>query len=196
MKKSLMILMCTMLASGALATVDPDPDMLGVYFDTTANINCTTQAPSVPFFAYCIATNITAGEIFGVEFGYEILGGTGSYFRLAEILPSGSLNVGDSSLADSGTYIMGFSSPLPGNGANAIVATWQFLLLAPVSMEIFIGPSTPQSIPDGLPALEIGGVIVPIGVSTGLGNAAATINTECVVSTEEATFGSVKALFR
>jgi hypothetical protein len=196
MKKLVVLLMVSLMAASAFATVDEDPDMLGVYFDVGANDNCITAGASVPFTVYFMITSVSADNVFGVEFGYEIVGGTGLFFRLAEVLPAGSLNVGDSSNPALGDYIAGFASPQAGSGANVTVATWNMLLLAPVSLEFYLGPSFSESIADGLPAMEIGGTIVPLGLSTGIGNAAATVNGDCVVANEDVSFGSVKSLFR
>jgi hypothetical protein len=196
MKKLVVLLMVSLMAASAFATVDEDPDMLGVYFDLNANDNCGTFGPSVPFNVYFMITNVSAANVFGVEFGYELVGGTGLYFRLAEILPAGSLNVGTATNPAVGDYIVGFANPIPGSGANATVVTWQLLLLAPTSIDIYLGSSFSESIPDGLPAMEIGGTIAPLGLSTGIGNPAATINGDCVVATDDVSFGSVKSLFR
>ena len=70
------------------------------------------------------------------------------------------------------------------------------MLLAPTSLDIYLSASNPESIAEGLPAMEIGGTIVPLGLSTGIGNPAATVNGDCVVANEDVSFGSVKSLFR
>lgn len=198
MKKLVVLLLVSLMATTSFAVIDPDPDMLGVYFDLDANFNCTTAAPSVPFTAYFVITNPSAPEISGVEFGYTLVAsaGPGTFFRLSEILPAGGLNVGNSSLPDSGDYVVGLASPLPGQPA-VVMATWSVLLLAPQTLDFYLGPAVIESIPDGLPAMEIGGSIVPLGYSTGGSDIpAASVNGDCPVSVEETSFGSVKSLFR
>lgn len=205
MKTLLVIFLVGLMALPVLATVDEDPNMLGVYFDLNADMPCLTVPASSPFFAYVIITNCTAAEVFGLEFGYEMVtnppGQDPLLFRLAEILPLGALNVGNSANKMSGDYIMGLAAPVPGNGANITMVTWQYMLLAPIGLNIYLRSAIPESIPDGLPAMEIGGLIVPLGLSTGHPNEGlpvATVNGgQCsVVATEEVSFGSVKALFR
>lgn len=49
MKKLVVLLLVSLMATSAFAVVDPDPDMIGVYFDATADNNCTTAAANVPF---------------------------------------------------------------------------------------------------------------------------------------------------
>ncbi len=203
MKKLVVLLLVSLMATSAFATIDPDPNMIGIYFDMNADVNCTAAAASTPFFAYVFVTNVSHDQVYGVEYGYRVetvpAGQDAMLFRLAEILPAGALNVGNSTDKMVGDYIMGFATPVPGAGANVLVATWQYMLLAPMGLDMHIGPAVVESIPDGLPSLEIGGVIVPLGVSTGdpsLGIPAATVNGDCPVAIENASFGSVKSLFR
>jgi len=203
MKKLVVLLLVSLMATSAFATIDPDPDMIGVYFDETADVNCLTQGSGAGFFVFVVITNPTAPEVWGVEFGYRVAtvpaGQDASLFRLAEQLPSGALNVGNASDKMLGDYIIGFATPFPGAGNNVTVVSWQYMMLAAMGLEYYIGPSEVESIPDGLPAYEIGGEIAPLGVSTGhpaLGVPAATVNGDCVVATEDVSFGSVKSLFR
>ena len=178
--------------------VDPETDVIGVYFDKTADNNCKTAAANVPFFAYVTITNPSAAEVWGLEVGYEVVSSAGTtlLFRLANNLPAGAVDLGNSTDVFVGDYVVGLASPLPAAPAVQFV-TWQFLLLAPQTVEIFLGPSVVQSIPDGLPAYEIGGSIQSLGLSTGgPGIPVATVNGDCPVAVEDASFGSVKSLFR
>ena len=70
MKTLLVLVLSCFLASSVFAVIDPDPDMLGVYFDVTANENCMFVEANVPFFAYLILTNTTAPAINAYEFGF------------------------------------------------------------------------------------------------------------------------------
>jgi hypothetical protein len=197
MKKLVVLLLVSLMATTAFAVIDPDPNMLGVYFDTTADMNCVAAGPSVPFFAYVTITNPT-NDVYGLECGYrlESSAGPGMMFRLANQLPAGAVDLGNSTNLMAGDYVVGLANPLPASGAVQFI-TWQFLLLAPQSVDIFLGPSTVQSIDDGLPAYEIGGSIRPLGLSTGGVNVpVASVNGDCPVAVEETSFGSVKSLFR
>lgn len=199
MKKLVVLLLVSLMATSAFAQIDPDTDMLGVYFDTGAMENCTAAAPNVPFFAYVTITNPSAAEVHGLECGYAVsvpAGMEGLIFRLANNLPSGAVDLGNSTDILLGDYVVGLASPLPASSAVQFV-TWQFMLLSPMTVDIFLGPSNIESIPDGLPAYEIGGAIQSLGLSTGgPGIPVASINGDCPVAIEEASFGSVKSLFR
>ncbi|MDX2473594.1 MAG: hypothetical protein QNL91_07760 [Candidatus Krumholzibacteria bacterium] len=200
MKTLVVLLLVSLMATSAFAVIDPDTDMLGVYFDTTADNNCTTAAESIPFFAYVTITNPSAAEVHGIEFGYSLISsvGPGKMFRLLNTLPSGAVDLGTNTDLMLGDYVVGLAAPLPATEAVQFV-TWQFLLLEPQMVEIYLGPSTIQSIDDGLPAYEIGGSIQSLGLSTGQPSAGvpvATVNGDCAVAVEDASFGSVKSLFR
>jgi len=200
MKKLVVLLLVSLMATSAFAQIDPDTDMLGVYFDMGAMENCFTIGPSVPFFAYVTITNPSALEVHGLEFGYNLVsnGAPGTMFRLLNSLPAGAVDLGTSTDLMAGDYVVGLANPLPATSAVQFV-TWQFMLLAPQSVEIFLGPSTVESIDDGLPAYEIGGAIQSLGLSTGWPSAGvpvATVNGDCPVAIESASFGSVKSLFR
>ncbi len=67
MKKLVVILLVSMMAASAFAVTDPDPNMIGIYFDLNANDNCLTIGPSIPFNAYLILTNSTAPTISAYE---------------------------------------------------------------------------------------------------------------------------------
>ena len=198
MKNLIVLVLISLMATSAFAVIDPDTDMLGVYFDLNADSNCLDMGPSIPFMAFVTITNPSATEVHGLEFGYNLLnsGGPGTLFRLANILPAGAVDLGNSVDLVVGDYVVGLASPLPGQPAVQFV-TWQFMLLVPQTVEIFLGPSSIESIADGLPAYEIGGSILPLGLSTGgPATAVATVNGECVVAVDNASFGSVKSLFR
>jgi len=61
MRKLMIMLGCILFAGNVMATVDPDPDGIGVYFDMDGDVYCTTTAaPFANVVAYLLATNITA----------------------------------------------------------------------------------------------------------------------------------------
>jgi hypothetical protein len=191
--------MVSLMATSAFAVADGDPDMLGVYFDVNADPYAININANMPFFAYVMITNPSASEVHGLEFGYDVVppaGSEGSIFRLANNLPAGSVDLGNNDDLLSGDYVVGLASPLVGGPATTFV-TWQFMLLVPMSVDIFLGPSSVESIDDGLPAYEIGGSILPLGLSTGGTSVpVAVVNGIGPVAVEEASFGSVKSLFR
>lgn len=199
--RCLLVLLVLLMGWGtAAATTDPDPDQLGVYFDPEADENCFTIGPNIPFFAYVTITNPSAAEVHGLEFGYHLEvpeGSEGLLFRLANICPGECFGGNHFDPLD-GEYVVGLASPLPAAGANVTFITWQFLLLAPLTIDFYLGPSSVQSLPDGLPAYEIGGSILPLGVSSGDVNLpVASVNGDCrAVGVTDVNWGHVKSLYR
>ena len=49
MKTLLVLVLSCFMAFSALAVIDPDQDMLGIYFDLEADYNCITVAANTPF---------------------------------------------------------------------------------------------------------------------------------------------------
>ncbi len=203
MKKLVVLLLVSLMATSAFATIDPDPDMLGVYFDATNDMNSAMIAANTPTTMNFVITR-AQNQIAGIEFGYRIevpAGMEGLVFRLSEFYPVSALNVGDSSNLFAGDYIVGYATPIPVTpGNDYTVVSWSVMVLSPgLPVDIFVGPSSVPSLDNGLPAYEIGGTILPLGVSTGWpsdGNPVARINGDAPVAVEEASFGSVKSLFR
>lgn len=205
MKKMLAFIMASLLlATIASANLDPDPNTIGIYFDTAGDINCTTVGTSVPFDAYVIISNPTSQEMFAFEFSYRmetVPAGQGvSVFRLNNIIPDG-IDLGDNADLLMGEYIFGYGDPVPAAGANVICVSWTFFVTVPMGLDFYLGPTAIESgVPDGLPAyLGDDNVYFPLGVSTGhpdLGNPVAQVNGDCPVATENTSFGGVKALFR
>jgi hypothetical protein len=198
MKKLVIFLMISVMASSAFAVVDPDPDMLGIYFDTNADDNCLTIAANVPFFAYAIMTNPTVPGVEAFEFGYENVVPVGFetlIFQLAATLPAGAIDVGEGTPI-AGNVIAGLATPVPAQPATILV-TWQYLLLAQMPVEMYLTASNPSSIPGGLPVIQAEGTLRQVGLSTGGPDfPVATINTGCAVATESDTWGGVKSLYR
>ena len=123
MKKLVILLLASLIATSAFAVIDPDPDMMGIYFDVDADINCFTTPANVLFFAYLILTNTTAPAINAYELGVVNAvpaGMEGMIFRLASnianlVVPGVNVGVND---ALGGDYIVGLAEPLPAQPAN------------------------------------------------------------------------------
>jgi hypothetical protein len=203
MKKLVVLLLVSLVATSAFAVIDPDPNMMGVYFDTTADNNCWTTAASVPFFSYLILTNPTPAAVNAYELGFEVrvpAGMEGMFFQLSSTVANGvvsGIDVGVST-ALGGDYIVGLAGPIPAQPAT-ILHSWQHMLLAVFPVEYYIGASSLPSIEGDYPVVQDadGSVLFQVGQSTGGPDVpVATVNGECVVSVEDASFGSVKSLFR
>ena len=134
MKALLLILAFSLAASSAVAVVDPDPDMMGIYFDLTADENCLTIGPSIPFFAYLILTNPTSADITAYEFGLELVVPTGMesmVFRLADQTLGCLICFPPYVEILGGDYVVGLASPRPAEPAT-VLHLWQYMLLAPI----------------------------------------------------------------
>ena len=204
MKKLLLLVLASLVATSAFAVTDDDPDMLGIYFDMNADNNCLTIGTSIPFFAYLILTNPTAPAINAYELGKENVvpaGMEGMIFRLSSNIANNvvpGVDVGTNG-ALGGDYIVGLAAPLPAQPA-LVLHSWQYMLLAVIPVEMYIGASSAPSIPGDFPVVQNaeGSILMQVGQSTGgPGFPVATVNTpECVVGVEEISFGSIKSLYR
>jgi hypothetical protein len=202
MKKLVVLLLATLVATSAAAVVDPDPDMMGIYFDVSADNNCYTATPNVPFFAYAIVTNTTTAGIDAYEFSYEMVvpvGSEGLLFRLANNIANGAasgVDVGESGPLG-GDHIVGLATPLPASPA-IIVHAWQYMLLGAFPVDVYLRAASVPSLPGGFPVVQgVGTGLMTVGQSTGGPEIpVATINGDCVVATEDASWGSVKSLYR
>ena len=201
MKKLVVLLLASLVATTAFAVIDTDPDMIGIYFDTDADNNCLTTPANVPFFAYLITTNPTPANINAYEFGYNIVvpaGMEGMMFRLADTAPTGSVDVGNSSNVLTGDYVVGMATAYPTTPAT-VLHTWQYMVLSVFPAEFYIFQSVKPSVPGTFPVLQNadGSILYTAGQSTGGWDfPVATVNSDCVVGVEDASFGSVKSLFR
>lgn len=200
MKSCLAVILLVLVINPAFAVVDPGPNSLGVYFDLEAESNYLDVDPATVFSAYVTLTDPTWDHVRAFEFGYELMvpsGMEGSIFRLAEILPPCSIDI---EWRDplGGDYIIGMGLPYPTSEATVLVQ-WVFLLIAPMTIEYYLGPSSAPSVPDNLPAImNDENIIMSVGISSGDVNLpVAEVNTgHQPVPAQMASWGGVKSLFR
>jgi len=199
MKKLLAILAIALLASSAMATVDPDPDGIGVYFDLPGDIVCTTTAaPFANVVGFLLATNPSASA--GIS-GWEAQIWTGG---AAPVAPAWTLAAG----LDVDPSAEGFQVGI-GTGALAlpwapavVLATWSGFVMSPAdAIEFFVAGvpgSTSFADSPGYAAGDNAGDLRPFQVSsgTGLDLPVAGINICNVIANENLTFSNVKALYR
>ena len=188
--------------SFSTATVNPDPDEIGIYFDLNADTVCTTVAPYTPFFANIIITNPSATEIWAIEFSLcaEFEGGN-EYMLvgLGEFWSAGFIDLPVEIDWCLDGRVIGFTEPLPQVGENVVLVRLQYMLLSDVGVEFFLGPHPVETIEDGLPAYGDGnGGVVPLNVSSGdPGLPVAAVNGQCnVVPVETKSFSGLKCLYR
>ncbi len=193
MKKMLVLLLSLLVASSAMAVVDTDDDMMGIYFDETADINCLTDvAPYSQIPTFVIMTNPTNDFIGGFEFGYTV---DGDATVLSSTLPENSIDVGGP-----GNHIVGLGGPLPTSEATVVVSlNVMYMNTAGAPVSFVLHGSNPSSLNPELPTILYGeGQLMSLGTSTLPGTMTALINGVCedVVDTDETSFGNLKSLYR
>jgi len=200
MKTLLTLLVVVLVPVGVMATVDPDPNGIGVYFDLDGDVVCTTtSAPFANTVAYLLVTNPDASS--GVS-GWEAQIWTEG---AAPAAPMWTLSAGlDVDPSPAGFQVgIGTISPLP-YGITVLLATWSAFVMSPFDEISFFVTGVPGSVSfPGSPGYAVGdnaGDLRPLQVSSGTGLTApvAMINSiECsVVANEDMTFSGVKALYR
>ncbi len=191
MKKLVVLLLVSLMATTAFAALDPDTDSFGVYFDTAGNNNCTNAPMFAPFNAYLVLMN-PAGPTNGFECTVTPTGAP--HFILSTTLGgTGALDV-DS--APNG-FAVGAAANYPAvNGAMTLV-TWSIMLQAAAPLEFRITKASIPSMTGNLPVVTGDGILRRCGVSSGdVTLPVAAVNNGCPVPAETSSFGSVKSLFR
>lgn len=190
-----MLLMASLLvASTAFAVVDPDPNMLGIYFDEAADMPCIEGvAPYAQIPTYIILTSPDFDYLYGIEFGYDKSANL-------TVLSTTWTDPAVTDVGQAGNHIVGFGNPWPTSEAT-VIATLNVMYLETAGAPAFFSlkGSNPSSIDPMLPtALLYGGMLVTLGTSTLPGEITALINGTCedVVATESSTLDAVKSLYR
>lgn len=198
MKKLLALLAIALIASSAMAQVDPDPDGVGVYFDlggTTFEKN--TVAPFESVTAYLLVTNPSdPAGVAGWEMVINVAGGA--------VAPAWTLSAGLDVDSDPNAFQVGIGlAPLAlPAGPTVLLATWVGFVMAPTDVISFTILPVPGSVSfDNAPGYASGdnaGLLIPLQVSSGFpyGAPSALINSTGVVANENMSFGQVKNLFQ
>lgn len=187
------------IASPTMATLDPRPDRIGIYFDTNGNIGDAIISPHIPFHAFVIIVNPSEPEIIGFEFGYQIQGyGLSELLRFGNELPPGATDTGDNSEVLEGDYVVSLQDPLPATSA-VVVVTWQLMLMEDLSAYLSLRAADNPTNTDGFPAYFSESSVISLGYSYwchGVDGTGATINEACPTAVEASSFGRVKGLYR
>ncbi len=198
MKKTLLLLTVSlMVATSAFAILDDAENNIGLYFDTNADVVCTTAnfIDHVP--AYFILTNPTMTSTRGFELGMNVIGRTNTSVTVT--YPVNATDVGAAGTGGNDfNYIAGYASPMLTTPVT-ILATLDIFYLDQVPLDFILGPAAPSSDPAGENVMIMleDFSLVPGSTSNEPGLPAAQINGACVVvDNEDASFGAVKALFR
>ena len=198
MKTLVITLLVAMLPVAALAVIDPDPDLLGIYFDTQADENCLQVDSGVTFNAYVILTNTSQDGIEAFEFSYENeydSDYSGMFVMLGQTLPPHAINVGSGD-SSSGSIQTGLAVPLYSESAMVLV-TWQYLVLNSFPVMMYLGPAGIPSLDEGLPVVQNSNhELISVGVIGGnVNRSVAAVNGVCGAEVEMH-WGTVKSQFR
>ena len=198
MKTLAIALLAALLPTASMAVIDPDPDLLGIYFDTEADNNCLQVASGTAFTAYVILTNTSQAGVEAFEFGYENEFDNdfyGLFVRLSQTLPSNSIDVGSGD-ASSGFVQAGLAYPLPAASALVLV-TWKYMALDTFPVLMYLGPADNPSLPDGMPVIQNSDhELMAVGIIGGNPNrSVAAVNGVCGAE-EDMNWGTLKSNFR
>ncbi len=214
MKKSLFtlyaILVLSMLSSSVVVAEPTHPNEVGLYMTPDGYGATGTMDVMVPVEVFLVLTKPADAENGFVPFSY-VLGfelalhfdpsPIGDLFRLGEVFPPGSINVGDNTDINQGflEYIVGISTdfPLIVTDESVVLMTIIFLKITASQTAITLKPTIPASIPGEMAFLgeEYEQLRVMHSIS-GSHDAPVFIFNGEAVAVETESFGSVKALFR
>jgi len=192
MKKFLMLLMVLSIATTAFAVVDQDADMMGFYFDLSADTPCLDGvAPFSTLDLHLILTRPTTDMLYGFEAGHTVVGNgmvlSAEFAAIQYITPVTLDNI-----------ITSYGEPYPTSEATLLV-TFSVLYTDTASgaLEFYLHGSEPSSIDPLYPVIVLAdGILQSIGLSAETGPTA-QINGGCsVVATDNVSFDSVKSLYR
>jgi len=188
MKKLVVLLMAMLVASSAFAIVDPDDNMMGLYFDMEADMPVIEAAPYTSHNLYLVMTNMTADTIWGFECAvrHEGTSNIGQFV----IANATAIDVGT---AGTPNHIVGFGTPTMVTPVT-LLATMSVFYMGAVD-EFFLTGSTPSTISEEFPVVLLADSgVLSVGMSAAEGPCAA-IGSE-VVATENVSFDGIKSLYR
>jgi len=188
------LLICAGRTDMALAQIDPDPDGIGIYFDTEATIHCSYVPVGVPFEMYLVLTNASAtAGVAGWECRIEY-----SEFPLfiLQWLPHNWIG----SFWDPPNFMIGLDPPLPWSPTINLM-TISAIVFDPTCTWLSIVPHPGASIPGEVIYLDAGdyATLITMHQSTGGPNIpVAGINCDCPPPTaiESTTWSGIKSVFR
>lgn len=197
MKKTALVLICVILMAGnSFAQLDPDDDGIGVYFDPCACVNCISMDVGAQK-AFLVITHPTSP--LGVGSWETKMWMEGPAFMTNVDLQGAGVNLA----SRPNEYIVGTVVPQinPYTFPAIVVAVLDFQIIdlaTPVTFWIdgIYFHSLPNKVPAYLDGADVN-IIKELRQATGGPQfPVATINGDCAVATEQASWGDVKALFR
>ncbi len=191
--KKLVVLLCLLVAGSAFATVDPDNNSLGVFLDEAATL-AEEHAPLMyqPNNCYLVLSNPTTDGILGWECYITFDPGAG-FSSVTGWNPRGSF-VNAGSPPD---FAVGLASPLTGATEIVLMDITYFYTGDVVTFKV--GPGIVQTIPGSMAFLDgadVGNALVMDPASGSFDLPVFGVCVDCVVATQDKTWGGVKNLYR
>jgi len=196
MKKLALVIIFTMLAGSAFAQ-GWNQNNLGIYLDPAGAENCGYGTGQVA--CYLVGTNLATATVGGFECKITLSGPAFGPLNIA--YPTDALNLNNR--VDE--YSVGYGTPYPTTNGDVVFMTFDLFINDNLSAtEMFLSPIYFASIPGTCAYLDGAdyNIILPLYNSTGdpfdttANLPVFTMNGQCVVPTEEASWGDVKSLFR
>jgi hypothetical protein len=195
MKKLALVIIFSLVAGAAFAQ-SWGTNNVGVYLDPMGEENCGYGMGLVP--CYLVGTGIETGSVGGFELKLSIDGP--ALGPLNPAFPVNALNMA----TRPDEWFVGFGEPAPtSNGTVVFMSFDLFVQDDATPTELFIAPIYFASIPGSGAYLDGAdyNIILPLYNSTGdpvTGEnvPVMTLNGQCVVDAEDASWGEVKSLFR
>jgi hypothetical protein len=191
------LMMLTVATTAVLAAVDPQPDGVGVFFDTEASALC--HPPGSRVDCYLMLTNLTGSTVMGWTCAVDIDTNLQAV-SLGQWSLYGGIDVSGTP-EDPATLVKRFvvgTGPYEPIDGNMIVATRTMFPMSStdeVSFRIF--PTPDYTGPCTLCYVHTLGIITPLHVVNGNTDVPQTFITsgDCVVENEDITWSQLKALY-
>ena len=194
MKKMVLVFALAAIALtsvSAFAQIDPAyQNNIGIYLDETGDTNCAILPLDTPTPAYLVLSKLTATEVLGWEAKLTYA----NLFVLGFADRGQAIDVG----SRPGEHVVGYAAPLPAVGDAVVVADLTIMVNNADPAYAFAGEIYFSLLENGLPAY-IDGASAGYSLHPAFGNTndpILVVNGDCAVAVEDASFGSVKSLFR
>ncbi len=189
MRTSLLLIVTLLVASTALAVIDENQNVIGLYFDTDADTDCLESVglnSQIP--CYIILTNPTFSSLRGFELGFDY----GSELLLlgTELAQSEALNAGSE-----GNLVVGFGSPAQTETATLLVTlNMMYIDMDNTPTSLTLHGANPSSLDSAFPVILTENELI----ATSLHNSRFShqMNGVCQFTDLPAAWDEVKTLYR
>jgi hypothetical protein len=182
-------------------------NQVGLYMSDDGTGATGTMTVGVPVNVYLVLTKPTDVEngeapYFSVNF-FDLMinfDPPGGLFKLADALPPKSINIGDTAHIDDGylEYIVGIGEDHLLTGTESVwLIAFQFMAMVATPIDVSLGVCTAPSIEGEMTFMSISpNLRIMYNAAGAIDATVFSFNREDAVAVENASFGSVKALYR